>query len=212
MTFHIVGLDLSLSATGVAVIRPHETPAVRVHLVTSSPKRDSAYPDHLDRLRALCRRIIDKATSTAEPGDQIVFVMEGPAFAATGAHQHTRAGLWWLIYHLLSKQGVFVIIEPSRLKRYVTGKGNAPKDLVFATMIRNFPGVALTDNNEADALGLAAMGARELGFPQEPSVQRVTPAALEGVDWPSFAKGPTPLPPSGGRTAGDSSHTTEEKK
>ena len=41
------------------------------------------------------------------------------------------------------------------------------------------------DDNTADALVLMAMGARALGFPVEPSPQRVTPSALDAVKWPT---------------------------
>lgn len=184
--FHIVGLDLSLTATGVTIIRPHDEKPISIREVQSSGVPNAGYPDHLARIRTLCRRIVETATATAEDGDTILFAMEGPAFAATTGYQHERSGLWYLVYHLLSKQGPFVIIEPTRLKRYVTGKGNAKKDVVLTTVVRNFPALPILTNNEADSLALACMLARELGFPQEPSIQRVTPAALEGVAWPSF--------------------------
>ena len=118
--------------------------------------------------------------------DVVVIVIEGPALGQNNGQAHTRAGLWWLVYHLVEKIGHVVVIEPTKLKRYVTRKGNAQKDAVFSQIVRNFPQVDVVDNNEADALGLASMAARELGFPQEPSVQRCDPGALEGVHWPQF--------------------------
>lgn len=187
--FHIVGLDLSLSATGVATIRPHETDPIdriRLDLVTSKAVPNAKYPHTLARLRSLAGGIVRAVQAHRLEGEIVVVVIEGPAFAATTGQVHTRAGLWWLVYHLVEKFAIVVVIEPSRLKRYVTGRGNAPKDEVFAKMISNFPHVGIVDNNEADALGLAAMAARELGYPMEPSVQRVTPNALESVEWGDF--------------------------
>lgn len=191
-TFHIVGLDLSLTATGVARIRVGdgiEGRWIRVDVVGSSPVRNAQYPDTLARLRSLAARVVRKAREGAEEGDVIVFAIEGPILANPSggqaqAHVHTRAGFWWLVYHLVEKLGLVVVVEPSKLKRYVTGKGNTPKDGVLSAVVRLFPDVDVTDNNEADGLGLASMVARELGFPMEPSVQRVTPAALDGIHWP----------------------------
>lgn len=187
VTFHIVGLDLSLTATGIARIRPEEVllrDGIHVRTVTSKPVPDAKYPNTLARIRKLAGDIVRAALEDADDGDDIVFMIEGPAFSATTGQVHTRAGLWWLVYHLVEKRGLVIIIEPTKLKKYVTRKGNAPKDAVLSTVVRNFPHVAVMDNNEADALALACMAARELGFPQEPSVQRCDPSALEGVDWP----------------------------
>lgn len=184
--YHFVGIDPSLSATGVATIRPHDPIPIRVRLVESKPVPNAKYPHTLARIRRLAGDIVRTVRDGAEDGDIIIVVMEGPIFGQSTGQYHTRAGLWWILYHLLEKFSGFAVIEPTKLKRYVTGKGNAPKDLVFASVIRNFPSVGVVDNNEADALGLAAMAARQFGFPMEPSVQRVTPNALEGVDWPYF--------------------------
>ena len=188
MAFHIVGLDLSLTATGVAVIRPHEeTRKIRVSVVRSKSVDSADYNATLERLRGLLNGIVKTINFEKEEGDIVVIVMEGPIFPSTKmlGMYHTRAGLWWLAYHFLSKIGLVVVVEPTKLKSYVTGKGNTPKAEVFATMVRNFPDVTIGDDNEADALGLANMAARELGFPQEPSVQRCNPSALEGVRWPA---------------------------
>jgi Holliday junction resolvasome RuvABC endonuclease subunit len=188
MTFHIVGIDPSLSATGLAVIRVfgdgRET-TIECQSIESKSIPNAGYPETLGRLRALAARILRAAKAGAEEGDGFVIVMEGPVFGQATGQYHTRAGLFWLLYHLLEKIGFLVIVEPTKLKRYVTGKGNAKKDLVFGDVIRNY-GALVLDNNQADALGLAAMAARELGSPVEKSVHKVTPAALEGVRWPEF--------------------------
>lgn len=186
MQFHIVGIDPSLSATGVCRIRPGTPVPIVVDIITSKPVPNAKYIHTLARMRQLAGDIVRAAKQGAQEGDIIIVAMEGPIFGQSTGQYHTRAGLWWLLYHLLEKLGMVIIIEPTKLKKYVTKKGNAPKDLVFATIVRNFPSVGIVDNNEADAVGLASMVSRELGFPMEPSVQRVDPSALEGVDWPEL--------------------------
>ncbi len=186
-TFHIVGVDPSLSATGLAIIRvtDGEETTIACQSVESKTIPNAGYPETLGRIRNLCARIVRAAKADLQEGDIMVVVMEGPVFGQSTGQYHTRSGLWWMLYHLLEKLGFLVIVEPTKLKRYVTGKGNANKDLVFGDVIRNY-GAYVLDNNQADALGLAAMAARELGSPVEKSTQKVTPAALDGVRWPEF--------------------------
>lgn len=184
--YHVAAIDPSLTATGVARIRPHDERPITLSLVTSSAIPNADYPDTLGRIRMIAGNIIRAANRGVEDGDVVVYVMEGPIFGQSTGMYHTRAGLWWLLYHLLSKAGPVVVIEPTKLKLYVTGKGNAKKDVVFSKIVSIHPHRGIVDNNEADALGLAAMVARELGFPIEPSVQKCHPAALDGVKWPEL--------------------------
>lgn len=190
---HVVGLDLSLTSTGVATIRlsDDEAPEIRVEVVGAPIVREgTAYDAVLARLRNLARKVITAIRKRREEGDITIIAIEGPAYGATAGQQghHTRAGLFWILYNILEKEATIIVIPPTTLKRYVTGKGNAPKDHVLSTMVRNFPAIGIVDNNEADALGLASMIARELGSPVEPSAQRVTPSALDGVEWPASIK------------------------
>lgn len=186
--YHIAAIDPSLSNTGIARIRPHEEQPIQVASVTSSPVKNAQYPDTLERMRNIVGRIVREADRNVEEGDVIVYVIEGPVFGQAVGQYHTRAGMWWLLYHILTKRGPVVVIEPTKLKSYVTGKGNAKKEIVFAQVVSNYPHRGIVDDNQADALGLATMVARELGFPMEPSVQKCNPGALEGVHWPELVK------------------------
>lgn len=188
MNFHIVGLDLSLSGTGVARVRPHDRVPIHTRTIGSKKQPGARYPETLERIRSLTRRIVAAVREEQEEGDVVVVVIEEPFPGADMGQAHTRAGLWWLVYHIIEKEAVVVTVPIATLKRYVTGFGGGPKSdksAMLAAMARNFPDLVLDDDNQADALGLANMASRELGFPMEPSVQRVTPAALETVRWPS---------------------------
>jgi crossover junction endodeoxyribonuclease RuvC len=111
-------------------------------------------------------------------------VVEGPSYASTSPHTHDRAGLWWLVVGRLLNCGHRVAIAPpSSRAKYGTGKGNAGKDLVLASVVRRYPDVEVTGNDEADALLLAAMGARRLGAPID-DLPKTHLAALSGVAWP----------------------------
>lgn len=191
-SLHVVGVDLSMRATGVAVIRP-QVGSRRVRLVESSknPNEDGndPYPFLYDRLRRIGRLIRTEAFAGRGDGDPTLVVMEAPAlFVKAQQHRHTMSWLWGRTYEILSREAAVAVVPPASLKRYVTGSGNADKTAMGHAAAIAFPGVDFThrgkvNDNLVDAYGLAAMGCRELGFPVEPSVQRVTPSALEPIRW-----------------------------
>jgi len=45
-------------------------------------------------------------------------------------------------------------VAPQTVKKNLTGKGNANKDLVLARAVRKWPDQDITDNNQADALAV----------------------------------------------------------
>ena len=92
--------------------------------------------------------------------------IEAPAFSRVTGHQHDRSGLWWSIYRSCVENAVPVITPTTNQRmQYATGKGNSQKDIVLTSAIRLWPGVDFHGNDEADALILAAIGARVLGVP-----------------------------------------------
>jgi crossover junction endodeoxyribonuclease RuvC len=55
---------------------------------------------------------------------------------------------------------------------------------VLAAVVRRYPHTDVTGNDLADALVLAAMGARRLGFPIETSLPVANLAAMTKISWP----------------------------
>lgn len=170
----IVGIDLSLSSTGLAVITNGRADVVR-H--TTAPVGDDLARRHRRLLE-----IADVVRTWASGAD--LAVLEGPAYASVTGHQHDRSGLWWIVAHRILGSGLPLgIVPPTSRARYATGKGNAPKDGVLAAVIRRYPEVNVTGNDQADALILAAMGARRLGHPID-VVPKVALTAMAGASWP----------------------------
>lgn len=163
----IIGLDLSLASTGVARIGPDFTTVTRV--TSRAGASDTG---------TLVRRlagIVDDIRVLVPVGSSVA--VEGPAY---GRHQgqHLLGGLWWMVRDMLADRACDVIvIPPSTLKKYATGRGNAKKDEVLAAVIRRYPDVDVTGNDEADALVLAAMCARFLDAP----IDSVPQAALDAM-------------------------------
>lgn len=149
----IVGLDLSLTSTGIARVQPGD-PAVIETLRVRPGKRTGCA-----RLNVILHEVLDACM------DADLVVLEGPAYNQVNA-AHTMGGLWWLCrYHLWVLGRQVVVVEPGHLKKYATGRGNAGKDEVLAAIIRRYPATELAGNDEADALCLAAMAADQLGSP-----------------------------------------------
>lgn len=159
----IVGIDPSLTATGVAVLQV-ESRLWAVHTVASRPVR-SAVPADLSMMKRM-NSIRDKVETL--PGlAPTLAVIEAPAFSKNNGMAHERAGLWWKLYELAAVTwGVpVVVVKPNVRAMYATGKGNAGKDEVMLAVPRRYPDVQITNNNECDAVVLAAMGARLKGNP-----------------------------------------------
>jgi crossover junction endodeoxyribonuclease RuvC len=187
----VVGLDLSLTCTGVAVATQDGAITDRI---TSKPTKDATLRERVARLGMMAALTCDHATGAD------LIVVEGPSYGSTTGHQHDRSGLWWLVVGKLS--GLYPVVEvaPGTRMRYATGRGNASKDDVLSAVIRRYHHIDVNGNDEADALILAAMGARFLGHPLERPVPgrplfpgsplpQTCLAAMDAVTWPEHLGG-----------------------
>lgn len=193
----IVGLDLSLTSTGVAILAARTGSAYVDRIKSDAPKTERhprtnkplppTLQQRIDRLRSLKNQIAD-----AVPEGARLVLVEGPSMGSKTGHQHDRSGLWWLVTNELDDRGFTVVeIPPSNRMKYATGKGQISKDAVLAAVVRRYPDVEVSGNDEADALVLAAMGARHLGHPIETSLPATHTAAMDNVHWPALEV-PTP--------------------
>lgn len=163
----ILALDLSLTRTGVC-------------------EDDGACSCiHTDKLRGLPRIdfIVRQVQSLAHCVDLVV--IEGYSFGSQGRSVFDVAELGGCVRFLLHRLGKsWVDVPPATLKKFATGKGNAPKDAMIAAAIRRF-GFAGSDNNEADAYLLWCLAHHAYGAPvaQVPQVQA---EAAGKVAWPVF--------------------------
>ena len=171
----VVGIDPSLTSTGVAVVmHGTETTAYTTRI---APRGLVG----LDRIR-----VLRNAVRTLALGADLA-VIEGPSYGSQGNQRghHERAGLWWAVLDGLSRADVpTVVVAPAARAKYAAGKGNAAKDAVLAAVVRRYVAVDVDGNDEADALVLAAMGARWLGHPLETFLPQTHLAAMDAVAWP----------------------------
>lgn len=188
----VVGIDTSLTATGIARVDTCDLSGAMVTTVTSKapgtergPKGKKLPPtleQRFDRLADLANRIVTVATA----GGPTLALVEQPAYASNQGSSHDRSGLWWaVVMRLMYSQIPVAEITPGQRAMYAAGKGNADKDVVLAAVVRRYPGVEVGNNNEADALILAAIGCRKLGHPIEDSLPKANLNAMRIIRWPS---------------------------
>lgn len=169
-----VGLDLSLTATGIAIIEEDGTYTTRT--LPSKGTKAATLGDRGVRLHNLTADIVI-AACTAD-----IVCIEGPSYGQTTGSHHDRSGLWWLVVDALQGEDLELIeIAPAQVKKYATGKGNAGKDAVLASVIRRYDAAPVESNDEADAFVLAAIAARLDGHAIEESLPQAHLDALKAV-------------------------------
>ncbi len=187
LTPWVVGLDLSLTATGVARVGQGALMLGRLEAVTlkTAGRRGDTWVQRAERLRGVRERI------DAFVGVPQLLVVEGPSYGgsmSSSASMHDRSGLWWQVIGPLLELGVPVAVaSPKSRAKYACGSGNGDKKAVLASMRARFPDVVIGNDNEADALALACMGARWLGEPLD-LAEGYFAAALGGVEWPELRR------------------------
>lgn len=145
-----VGLDLSLSGTGVCVLTDS---GHSLHTIKSKPSGGR----HLDELLRLKKIVSDVEDILIEQDEEVDLVaIEGLAFAARNTSALVQlAGLNYLVRNLLHDMNIpFSLVAPSSLKKFATGKGNCPKDNVILEVYRKYD-IAVLSNDQCDAFVLA---------------------------------------------------------
>ncbi|GAA1919995.1 hypothetical protein [Streptantibioticus ferralitis] len=178
----VVGLDLSLTSTGVA------------GTTWAKALRPGRRRSH-ERMDWLCGHI----RMCVEEADLVV--VEGAAYAQGGqAGHHELAGLWWLVTQDLWRLRIpYAVANPHHRTIYATGRANPAQEWprkerskVAKGMVRSVAaeryGVECDGPgryDQADATVLAAMGLDWLGYPTVP-VPDTHRRALEAVQWPDL--------------------------
>jgi crossover junction endodeoxyribonuclease RuvC len=177
----VVGLDLSLTATGICRLDRDEPPVLTT--ITSKGTAKDTVAERSARLHNLADRII-AATNDFRSYSPHLIVVEGPSVMSKGGSNWDRAGLWWWVVGVLHSVDLPVaIVPPSTLKKWATTSGAADKATVAVNLARLWPDTTGANDNEWDALGLATMGAQWLDWPRTPA-RAHHPAALNGAQWP----------------------------
>lgn len=155
----IVGLDLSLTATGMACVDD------TVGIVTVDTTIVKTRPDN-GTLKGRSSRLegISAAVMSFCKAATLV-VIESPSYSSGGRGTWDRAGLWWWVVSVLLLTDTSVVeVSPKSRAKWATDSGNSGKNAVAVAIGRLWPEVQLRDDNDSDALVLATMGAQLLGM------------------------------------------------
>lgn len=156
----IMGIDQSLTGSGVAVFKEGDE---FYHLISTSKTKNTKAPtiDYTRRLMEMTDEI-RKLVKLYKP-DYIA--MEGMSFGARGAAIFDLGGLSHLLRVMFFEEDVkFIIIPPTVVKKFFTGKGNSDKmAMITEAMNRklNIPffktikKVRVFDDNVTDAAAIA---------------------------------------------------------
>lgn len=153
----MLSVDFSLTATGVCAITDAEAECITVG------SKSTDWWDFGERPRGIAAAI-DKWHGEDRPA----WVIESPSFMSRGrGHDKVLVGWHMFVDHMVFELGYNppLLVTPSQVKKFASGKGNAGKDEVLLAVARRFPDVQIKNNNEADALVLAAIGAAVMGEP-----------------------------------------------
>lgn len=192
--FRVVGLDLSLTSTGMS-------DGQSVHAIQTAPD-DGSLEARMDRI--LCQVLTFVYSPTQWTDDQPagkqadLVVIEGPAFKAHGTAVDQLAGLRMIVRHKLYRVGIpFALVPPTTLKAYTCGYGMGTKaQMVQALADRH--GLDLTPYrvahgkyDMADAYALAAMGYAVMAQPLPTTGPPPRLASLLAVPWPELPTVPS---------------------
>jgi Holliday junction resolvasome RuvABC endonuclease subunit len=169
----VVGIDLSLTATGVAAFGDYTDPIAGT--VKSAADDGTVYG-----FTSRCHTIATAIRETVGNVNPDLIIIEGLSYHSKSSSIDKIHASWWIVQDNLERAGWRAAhkVSPNQRAKYATGKGNASKDAVLIETVKRYPDLNIRNNNEADAVILAAMGMRALGHPVEPSLPQ---AHLEAV-------------------------------
>lgn len=182
----VIGLDLSLTSTGVSDGRRHF--AIETDRDDQLEKR---FDDIVMEINPFFRRS-DPEESVLDWTPASLVVIEGPAFSKQLQPGHEElSGLRGLVRYQLWRAGYpFAIVPPTTLKAYTTGYGKASKAQMYQACQErhglNLKGVKVAHGRDdmVDAFALAAMGYARLGKPLPTQGPPPPMKSLLAVDWP----------------------------
>lgn len=178
----VIGLDTSLTATGIASsngwcqVIGYRKARAKDPGITQLP-----HPERREALHELLQAVTDTI------GRPDLAVIELPAPSRSGGGAHERGWLWWQIYNYLAALEVPIgLMTPNHRMQYATGKGAATKNLIVDAVARRWPDWPTHgDDNAADAVVLMAAGRDWLGHPITPMPQTHR-AAITKATWPEL--------------------------
>lgn len=177
----VIGLDTSLTRTGIGVIDAIRRTTKAYSIETKAPKVETIRT-RVDRITHVTKGVMDIVHGNY---DDVMVIIESNAQSRSMGKVWDRAGLWWNIIYTLEACGIaYALCPPNTRAKWATGKGNAGKDEVMLAIDRIWTGVA-SNNDESDGLAMATMGAQWLNWPIPTKRLVRHDQSLSVVEWPT---------------------------
>lgn len=143
-----LGIDLSLSSTGC--IKMEDGKIIDKQLILSKPSGKLPFEELL--------RLI-KIRDSIDINNISIAVIEGVAYGIRRTTSLSQlSGLNYMVRDYLRMKNIpFIIVAPTTLKKFITGKGNCAKDVMLLETYKRYK-ISFSNDNLADAFGLAIIG------------------------------------------------------
>jgi crossover junction endodeoxyribonuclease RuvC len=148
-----IGMDLSLSNTGIIIHKG-------IHESFGTSIKTSPNPNRMERLQKfwkMFRKEIDPLINNYDR-DSILFAIEDYAYGIRNSRAIVnlaeQGGL--VRYYFHKKKIPLTVYAPQEIKKFATGKGNTPKDLMLKAVYKKWF-FDTSDNNLADAYACARL-------------------------------------------------------
>jgi len=153
MNNYFIGLDLSLTNTGLVILDENEK-ILEKKLISTKPV------DVIEKRLIFIQTEILSCLTKYMIGATIF--VEGLSFGSSGQRMLELAGLHYLVrttfFNMVSPAFRYEIIPPTQIKRFITGTGTAKKELMLLKVYKKF-GEEFQDNNICDAFCLGKLAA-----------------------------------------------------
>lgn len=150
MSLPVCGIDPSLTSTGIC-IGTDEIPSV---LASRGSKKLGETV--LDRVKRYEKLIADILAVLEAHRPKLILIEEYAYSKNMGGQMYLGEFGGLLRYHLIDYTPHVIEVTASCLKKFATGKGNSPKDVVMAHLAKD-TGRLFTNNDEADSFVLFQM-------------------------------------------------------
>ena len=156
---YVVGIDPSLSATGVCVLSGWGELS---HMgVVSSPPSGGRVHARMDRIEKMVRdvkRIVDEYKP-------VLICIEGYSLGSNMPGVSDRVEYGGLLRYVLTREFKLIEVNPLSLKKWATGKGAGDKTALIAAITAKYQ-VQFKSSDEYDAYALARMAMQIAGCEQ----------------------------------------------
>jgi Holliday junction resolvasome RuvABC endonuclease subunit len=157
-----VGLDMSLSGTGVCILTGNE---IKVETIKTKP---DDFSNDLERLKYIVAKVMERIPNTTSMICMEDFFTPGNSAQIGSAIKLAMLGTTMRLA-LYDKGLPFWTIAPTQLKKWITGSGASQKSLIIMSVFKVY-GREVKDDNQADSMVLAhiakALDESSVGLPK----------------------------------------------